>query len=53
LSLLYPIRLGKVRKAIKSAIIGPPSFLCQFFKILQIDSIQGGTPEVLRDERTD
>ncbi len=50
--IVYPVRLGQVRKAIKSSIIRPPSFLCQFVKIQKIDNIQGGTPEVLGDERT-
>ena len=31
---------------------GPPDFLSQFFKIQKNDSIKGGTPEVLGDEKT-
>jgi hypothetical protein len=44
--------LVQARNAIKSSIIGPLNFLSQFFKIQKNDSIKGGTPEVLGDERT-
>jgi hypothetical protein len=51
-TVVYPVRLGQVRNAIKSSIIEPPDFLSQFFKIQKNDSIKGGIPEVLGDERT-
>ncbi len=39
--LVYPVRLGQVRNAIKSSIIGPLNFLSHFFKIQKNDSIKG------------
>jgi hypothetical protein len=47
--LLKHVRLGQVRQAIKSSIIGPHSFLSQFFKFQKIKRRKGGTPEGLGD----
>jgi hypothetical protein len=46
------VRLGQVRQAIKSLIIGTHSFLSPFFKFQKINSRKRGTPEGLGDERT-
>jgi hypothetical protein len=51
--MLGHVWLGQVRQAIKSSIIGPHSFLSPFLNFQKINSIQGGTPAGLRDERTD
>jgi len=50
--LVYPVRLGQVRKAIKVQNSTPLLFI-SIFQIQKIDSIQGGTPEVLGDEIMD
>jgi hypothetical protein len=48
------VRLGQVRQAIKSLIIGYQllNFLSPFFKFQKINSRKRGTPEGLGDERT-
>jgi hypothetical protein len=50
--LIIHVRLVQVKQAIKSAIIGPPSFLCPIFQISEKNSRKGATPEGLGVERT-
>jgi hypothetical protein len=40
-SLVTPVRLGQVRKVIKSSIIEPLSFLCPFSKLRKIQQKRG------------
>jgi hypothetical protein len=47
------VRLGQVRQAIKSSIIGPLLLLSPFFKFQKKTSRKGDTLAGLGDERTD
>jgi hypothetical protein len=51
--LLKHVRLGLVRQATTSSIVGPRSFLCQFFKFSEKNSRKASAPGILEDERTD